>query len=95
MISDEVEAGEKGYRLKAFRDLLANPAWKEEFAPLLDRARHDHHEGCAALRKTPAERAEHIQAYHLAEELLGYVQNRIESLAAELQQYQKAQMGDR
>lgn len=81
------EASRKAHLLHSFRALVANPAWTEEVAPRIAKAVVDHNDGCRSLSKTPAERAEHVQAVHLAEELAGFCAERIAKLEKELRQH--------
>lgn len=81
------EASRKAHLLHSFRALVANPAWTEEVAPRIAKAVIDHNDGCKALSKTPVERAEHVQAVHLAEELMVFAQNRIAVLERDLRQH--------
>lgn len=81
------EASRKAHLLHSFRALVANPAWVEEVAPRIAKAVVDHNDGCRSLSKTPAERAEHVQAVHLAEELMTFAEKRMAALERELRQH--------
>lgn len=92
-LANEDAASAAGYLLHAFRVLVENPAWVVELAPRIARAVVEHREGCMA-RKVPAiERAEHIEAAHLAEELDGFCARRIAELQRDLAQYAKRSEG--
>lgn len=88
-IADADQASATGYLLHAFRQLVANPAWETEVAPRLASAVIEHRDGCMARNRTPAERAEHIEAVHLAEELAGFCGRRIAELQGALADYAK------
>lgn len=89
MIRSEEDASRAGYLLHAFRQLIANPAWTEEIAPKIDAALMEHTQGCTARNKTPTQRAEHIEAVHLAAELQGFCKKRIDALEGQLRDWQK------
>lgn len=91
MIVDEQQASEKSYRLHAFRELLLNPAWQEEVEPLLVKLHMEHLEGSTAINRRPEQRAEHIQAFHMAEHLRDFARVRIDVLERELQQFREQQ----
>lgn len=85
-MNDE-EASRKAFLLQSFRALVANPAWTEEVAPKIARAKTEHLDACVAEFKSPAERAEHIHAYHLADELASFCAGRIAALERELKKH--------
>lgn len=88
MTAEETER--KAYLLQAFRALVANPAWTQEVAPRIAKAAVEHNDGCKARGKTPEQRAEHVEAAHLAEELETFCAKRIESLHREITAFAKA-----
>jgi hypothetical protein len=89
VIQGDYEAGEKSQRLQEFRALLANAAWQEEFAPQLLAAYAAHLEGSTQRGKSPQERAEHIEAFHLAAELESFCRRRVDLLEKELRDYSR------
>ena len=56
-------------RLEALKELARNPAWEMLLLPLLRRKHAEHLAGLTNTNATPAERAEHLHAYHLAKEM--------------------------
>lgn len=85
----EEQASAVGYLLHAFRALKENPAWTNEFAPRIAEAVKTHADGCRERTKTPLERAEHVEASYLAEELAGFCTKRIGELEADLAAYSR------
>lgn len=86
-IRDEADAAEAAYLRNAFLELLENKAWKQEIAPRFKTAFDDHREGCRARQQSPEQRAQHVEASYLAEELMGFAQKRIAELEEDLRGY--------
>ena len=85
LITDEQADGYKR-ELKALNELAASPGWKL-FAPKLAENEKARLQGCTAKGVTPEKRAEHIEGYHDAVELAGWLPKRIEFLTAKVREY--------
>jgi len=75
---------EKRQELERLRDLSAREGWKDLLLPKLERLRDVHAAAGLAKNSTPAARAEHVEAYHLAVDLVAFVPDRIAALTKEL-----------
>ncbi len=75
---------EKRKELDELRSLSANPGWKYVLLPLIERRRKAHNEAGMAKNSTPERRAEHVEAWHLANDLVEHVPNRIAALSKEI-----------
>lgn len=82
---------DKARELDELRALSALPAWKDRLLPFITKRRDAHLSGGMAKNSTPEKRAEHVEAYHLANDLLAYVADRIEVLTDEIAKNQRAQ----
>ena len=83
-------ASAKSAELADLIKLAANPAWKSVVEPAFAKARDAHLEATTAKGSAPAERAEHIEAYHLAKDLLALVPERIRKLREQIATHQQA-----
>lgn len=88
------QAAAKARELRELRELEASPGYRQFVLPRIEKARGVHLAECASLVLTPEKRAEHIQAYHLALELLQMVPLRIKKLQEELGDFQRKTAGD-
>jgi len=87
----QAEATSAAQMLVAFRQLAGNSAWRELIAPRLREA-HERHLLGICDRSAPAEqRAQHLEAYHLARELEGLVPEKIAALERQLGDWVKSQ----
>ena len=73
-------------KLRMLRDLQQSDAWKQILLPhLVERAKH-HHTQAVSRDLTPAQRAEHVEAVHLAEALMEFPDMRIRGLESDIRQ---------
>lgn len=82
------QASARAQELKELQALQTNPAFKRVLVARFEQAREEHLEGSTKKSLTPAERSEHIEAYHLAIDLLALVPGRIEKLRKELSEFE-------
>lgn len=80
------QATAKSAELNALRALDANVAWQMLRKRISD-AHERHLLGLSDRSKTPEERSQHVEAYHLANDLKGYVPDRIARLENELREF--------
>lgn len=80
--------------LNAFGAMLANAAWKNELVPLLEKKQKEHLNGCTSMCSSPEKRAEHVEAYHLAKELLAFGDSHVVRLKRELADFYKTAARD-
>ena len=83
------QASAKATELKDLIALQEQPAFKKVVLARIEQAEAEHLIGATRRDWTPAQRAEHIEAYHLAAELSDLVPKRIERLRKELADYTK------
>lgn len=77
--------------LTALRALQQNQAWRDLVAPRIKEAVELHSAGISDRGKTALERGEHLEAYHLSNELAALVPDRITSLEAQLTGWARSQ----
>lgn len=63
----------KETRLRLVRELRASEAWQKVMAPELERRKKFHSEALRDRNLSAEKRAEHVEASHMADELLGYL----------------------
>lgn len=81
-------ASAKAQELKDLLALEANPAFKSLVLARFEQAKNEHNTGCTNKALPSEKRAEHIEAYHLAVDLLALVPNRIAKLRKDLSEYE-------
>lgn len=78
------EANSKAQELKDLQALIANPAFKSLLVSRFERALSEATRGGLNKQLSPDKRAEHIEAYHLALDLIELVPRQIVALKKQL-----------
>lgn len=82
------EASAKAQELAALRQLRDNPAWQNVVAQRIRDAYERHLLGISDRNATAEQRAQHLEAYHLARELDALVPERIAMLEREVREWE-------
>lgn len=90
MIRTSEQASEVSVKLHDWKALLANPVWREVLAPRIQKAACEAEAGCTDRAKSPADRAEHIEAYHVLSELAAFPAAEVAKMLSELQQWARS-----
>lgn len=82
------QASTRAQELKDLLALEANPAFQSVVVKRFEQAKDEHLTGSTKKGSTPEQRAEHIEAYHLALDLLTLVPSRIAKLRKDLSEHE-------